>query len=1033
MEYVRSVCHPHLNGFGHGGATPGGDCIECHGHDAGYEYSAGEHSEGKGTYASHSTHTEDDSDDLKGPFIDCDICHDTNNYPYFKTGTDSNGDGKYVLSETDVCNNCHSPNGAFDGVDDAVIGAKNNWKDGVYTSPTLKTGKEQWCAGCHDDQPAYSLPEIAEPVILDNPDATFVNSWPSSADQDDHYGDDFQYNYVGTGEDTATWQTLLPQDGLYAVFAWWSAYWNRSRDARYTVFYDGGSETISMFQELSGGQWNYLGTFPFSDGIPGSVVLTDESTDGSFVVADAIKWEQGIRAPNITGDNTTYGFYVTGHKLSCLECHDASKKHIDHEHRTYQVNENTGEIVNPYCASYRLRDVDGNPCMNHPRKWGGAPKWKDFALCFECHNASEVLVDNIDLTNFWNDEGQRKNSHIIHLNVGFTTHFDSDWDLKGDSTETCITCHNVHGSPSKAMVRHGELISNYGATGKVPALNFSYVLPYSGPTATATWRPNIPSADTFDVYAWWSSHSNRASNAPYRVYYDGGSQTIRVNQKYNGGKWNYLGTFAFASGTSGYVVLGDDANGYVIADAVGWDQDGDGNPDIIVDDADPEFSLQGTDWLAGASAGAYNGAEYYHVGQIPTDPETTLEQSVGGFMNYGGQQLWLNSVCGACHGPITYYRTPTFVNPRVMMQKAEPSSVDNNGAEQVLLTAYVYSPDDTISGVTIDLSPIDGSATQTMYDDGTNGDAVAGDNIYSYLTTVPVTVNTGLKRLTVTGTDSQSRMGTRDIDLMVANPGWVIVDNWDADFQGYWASMTTEEIYDVNIRYHASGTGSDTAVFTPTFSQTGSYNVYAWWTSGPNRASNAPYTINHSSGSDIVPINQKENGAQFVYLGTYPFDSQSGNTSVVVDNENAVFVGSWTQVPSTECYGMTHQYTVAGTGSLTATFTPDLPQAGTYDIYAWWTAGPARATNAPYTINHSGGSDVVLMDQEQGGGGWTYLGTYYFDAGTEGSVELSDDADDYVFADAIKWQLSSTQQGVVLSDDANGYVMADAILFEPSD
>ena len=46
---------------------------------------------------------------------------------------------------------------------------------------------------------------------------------------------------------------------------------------------------------------------------------------------------------------------------------------------------------------------------------------------------------------------------------------------------------------------------------------------------------------------------------------------------------------------------------------------------------------------------------------------------------------------------------------------------------------------------------------------------------------------------------------------------------------------------------------------------------------------------------------------------------------------------------------------------------------------------------------------------------------------------LSDDAeaDQYVMADAIKWQLSSTKQNVTLSDDANGYVMADAILFEP--
>ena len=399
-------------------------------------------------------------------------------------------------------------------------------------------------------------------------------------------------------------------------------------------------------------------------------------------------------------------------------------------------------------------------------------------------------------------------------------------------------------------------------------------------------------------------------------------------------------------------------------------------------------------------------------------------------MNYGGQQLWLNSVCGACHGPVAYYRTPTFVNPRVMMQKAEPSSVDNDGIEQVLLTAYVYSPDDTVNSVTVDLSPIDSSATQVMYDDGTHGDAVPNDNLYSFQTTVPASVTTGLKKLVVTGTDGQDRTGTAIIALVVANPGWVIVDNWDADFHGYWTSGIDEEAYGINIRYHLSGTGSDSAVFTPALSQTGSYKVYAYWTEGYNRATNASYTVNYTGGSDTVTVNQKENGSQFIYLGTYPFDAQTSHSFVVLDNEDAVFVGDWTQAPSTECYGRTIQYTLSGTGSLTATYTPNIPQAGDYDVYAWWTRHGNRATNAPYTVNHSGGSDVVLVNQEEGGGGWTYLGTYHFNAGTGGSVMLSDDADEYVMADAIKWQLSSIKQNVTLGDDADGYVMADAILFE---
>ena len=165
-----SICHVHTGGFGESDHTGGSgpDCEDCHGHDDGW--AGGNYF---GTRGSHSTHTENDSDDAKGPFIDCDACHDIYDYPYFKSGTDGNGDGKYDLSETDVCDTCHSPGGSYDGVNDAEIGAKNNWAAGVYDSPDLKAGKEKWCAGCHDEEPANSK---ADDTGIDAPKVAGDNS-----------------------------------------------------------------------------------------------------------------------------------------------------------------------------------------------------------------------------------------------------------------------------------------------------------------------------------------------------------------------------------------------------------------------------------------------------------------------------------------------------------------------------------------------------------------------------------------------------------------------------------------------------------------------------------------------------------------------------------------------------------------------------------------------------------------------------------------------------------------------------------------
>ncbi|NLU20472.1 MAG: hypothetical protein GXW89_07255, partial [Phycisphaerae bacterium] len=80
----------------------------------------------------------------------------------------------------------------------------------------------------------------------------------------------------------------------------------------------------------------------------------------------------------------------------------------------------------------------------------------------------------------------------------------------------------------------------------------------------AVWAFTIPTADNYQVYAWWPQGSNRSPAAPYTV--NGGS-VISMNQQQNGGQWNSLGTFSMAAGSnnvklscwapSGYVVVAD--------------------------------------------------------------------------------------------------------------------------------------------------------------------------------------------------------------------------------------------------------------------------------------------------------------------------------------------------------------------------------------------------------------------------------------------------------------------------------------------
>ena len=60
-----------------------------------------------------------------------------------------------------------------------------------------------------------------------------------------------------------------------------------------------------------------------------------------------------------------------------------------------------------------------------------------------------------------------------------------------------------------------------------------------------------------------------ATNAHYRIYHRyGKSYWIQLDQSTPGDEWVYLGTFEFDDSRTQGILITDQANGYVIADAV---------------------------------------------------------------------------------------------------------------------------------------------------------------------------------------------------------------------------------------------------------------------------------------------------------------------------------------------------------------------------------------------------------------------------------------------------------------------------------
>ncbi|WP_309227177.1 glycoside hydrolase domain-containing protein [Micromonospora thermarum] len=96
---------------------------------------------------------------------------------------------------------------------------------------------------------------------------------------------------------------------------------------------------------------------------------------------------------------------------------------------------------------------------------------------------------------------------------------------------------------------------------------------YAGPTPAsdvAWYRADVPETGTYEVSVWYPADPGYNDSTPHLVATTSGNQTVRVNQRLNGGRWLSLGVFTLSAGDRNTVGVSRWTNGtgYVIADAV---------------------------------------------------------------------------------------------------------------------------------------------------------------------------------------------------------------------------------------------------------------------------------------------------------------------------------------------------------------------------------------------------------------------------------------------------------------------------------
>lgn len=230
-----------------------------------------------------------------------------------------------------------------------------------------------------------------------------------------------------------------------------------------------------------------------------------------------------------------------------------------------------------------------------------------------------------------------------------------------------------------------------------------------------------------------------------------------------------------------------------------------------------------------------------------------------------------------------------------------------------------------------------------------------------------------------------------------------------ADFTGNLKGVSITDAQAANKAPNAAFTQTRSAEGGYTFDASGSSDSdgsitqYKWDFGDGTTATGA--TATHQFSVSPVPVTltviDDKGGAAVIQkqLYTTTFDIIADDA----DTTKFSTVGTWSTSTGLPGYYNTGYKTApSGTGSSTATWTMDIPSDGKYEVFCYYTAYSNRASNAPFTIINNGAAVAkVAVNQQINGKIFFTLGQYTLIQG-QLQITLSNAANGYVIADAVK-------------------------------
>jgi hypothetical protein len=875
------------------------------------------------------------------------------------------------------------------------------------------------------------------PTVIDDGDSGYSESglgWVRvSSVSFPGYADDWRYHAAGTGGNAATWAATGLTPGQYEVLVTWAPYSNRATNAPFTVCDGAAVEGVFPINQqaapradatLGGRPFQRLGTFNIT---ASSLRVTLSDQANGYVIADAV---QLLRVGEVAEE------------LTVALAADQAPERSSPLAATVTRSGGTAEALVVGLAS-----SDASAAR--------VPATVTIAAGASSATFSVTVVDDAVADG-------TQTARITASASGFLS--GSDTLLVTDDDAVIVDDGDPVGYSDSGASWGSVSAATYPGYGG----DWRYHAAGTG-SHWATWTATDLAPGLYQVLVTWSPHANRAAHAPFAVC-DGteAEGTYLVNQQVEpradatvGGRpFQLLGTFNLTA-SSARVTLSDQADGYVIADAVQFVRVGDLREmlgvDVSVDQA-PEGSgpVTATVTRTGATDAAVEVRLSSSDPTAATVPATVTIPAGAASATFAvtvvddaaGDGTQTTTIRASADGLLPGWDTLHVTdNDALLVDDGDPVGYSERGWGWFSVTSdahpgyggdwryhapgsgsavATWSATGVLPGryeVLVTWAPYSNRATNapfTVYD----GTAVEG--------VFPINQqNSPTAHATVGGRPFQ-RLGTFNVSgsslgvtLSDQANGYVIADAVQFVRVGELAKELTVAI-SADQASEASGTvgatvtrllGTDGDLVVSLTSSVPSVARVPDTVTIPAGAESAPFTVNLvddwlANGTQTVTIRATAEG----YLPGTDTLQVTDNESLVVDDGDSGYSdtgASWVRMASEAYpgYGGDWRYHARGEGSHVARWSATGLEPGQYQVLVTWSPHGNRATNSPFTVYDGTTVEQVYAVNQQ--------------------VEPRSDAtlDGRPFQRLGTFNISALSIGVTLSDRADGYVIADAVEF----